>query len=72
MNKAVQITIIETEDWTSSTPIGRYIVIVKVTPEFMQEPEHIVSHSEKAEYIAQEIKEEFLKKLQPSKPTTTY
>lgn len=62
MSESVKVTIIEKERW-SYTPTTRYDVVIKVTPEFMGEPKHIVSDDEKAEYISQRVKEEFYKVL---------
>ena len=62
MSESVRVTIIEKESWSYILPT-RYDVLVKATPEFMNEPKHVVSDEEKAEYISQRIKEEFYKVL---------
>lgn len=62
LSEAVRVTIIEKEGWSYSKPT-RYEVIVKASPEFMREPEQILSEEEKVEYISQRIKEEFYKLL---------
>ena len=40
-----------------------YKIMIKVTPEFMMEPEKLISSDEKIEYIAQQVKEELIKHL---------
>lgn len=58
MGESVRVTIVEKEGWSYIAPT-RYDVVVKATPEFMREPEYILSNEEKVEYISQRIKEEF-------------
>jgi hypothetical protein len=41
----------------------KYEVLLKVSPEFMNEPDKIMSMEQKAEIISQRIKEEFIKLL---------
>lgn len=62
MREAVKVTIIEKEGWSYTSPV-KYSVIVKATPEFMLEPKEFISYEEKAEYISQQIKDEFYKIL---------
>jgi hypothetical protein len=60
MNESVKVTIIqENKDW----PITKFVVFVKTTPEFINEPKEMIFDEQKVEYISQQIKEEFCRFL---------
>lgn len=63
---AIKVAIIETQDW-SPMYYKKFDVTVKVTPEFMMEPKELISDEEKIEFIAEEIKQQFIKQLSKKK-----
>ena len=62
MSEAINIKIIKEVEfsYTQSTP---FKVIIKATPEFMREPEFMITDEEKIEIIAQKVKEAFIENL---------
>jgi len=71
MGEAIKVIIKETEDkWSYSLP-ARFEVHIKASPEFMREPEFMLTDEEKSEQISQRVKEEFYKYLMNAKDTKT-
>ena len=62
MGESVKVTIIQEDEFSYINP-SRFTVVIKMTPEFMHEPAHIISDEEKAEYISQMVANEFYKEL---------
>jgi hypothetical protein len=58
----IKVVITSKEPFTTIMPV-KYEVLLKVSPEFMNEPDKIMSMEQKAEIISQRIKEEFIKLL---------
>lgn len=62
MSDSIKVIVDEViSEGTSFRPI--YKVTIKPTPEFMNEPERIISFEKKAEYMAEAVKQEIYAKL---------
>ena len=60
MERTIRVNIIKENEWSYFEPI-KFKVNIKATPEFMREPEFVISDVEKIEIIAERLKEEFIK-----------